>query len=225
MPVKVKINDEWARILLTEFESDYFKNLKEFLIEEKKHHQIFPPGSKIFEAFNTTPFSKVRLVIIGQDPYHGLNQANGLCFSVNRSMPIPPSLVNIFKELKSDLGIEIPKHGDLSSWAQQGVLMLNSVLTVRSGEAGSHRNKGWERFTDQIIKQLSNQNDHLVFFLWGNYARSKKELIDPVRHLILESSHPSPLSAHSGFLGSKPFSKANDYFRSNKLNEINWKPD
>ena len=219
---KVHIHPEWYDLLKEEFNQPYFRELKEFLLEEKKKgKKIYPRGKSIFNAFDSTPFSKVKVVIIGQDPYHGTGQAMGLSFSVPTGIPAPPSLKNIFKELKDDLGIEIPVTGDLSSWAKQGVFLLNAVLTVEHGKAGSHRNKGWEIFTDSVIQRLSNSSNNLVFLLWGNFARSKKNLIDNRKHFVLESPHPSPL-ARGGFFGNHHFSKTNEYLEANKKSPVNW---
>jgi uracil-DNA glycosylase len=216
------IESSWLQALAEEFEKPYFFELKNFLIEEKKRFKIYPPGSDIFAAFNYTPYDKVKVVILGQDPYHGHGQAHGLCFSVNHAVKKPPSLQNIFKELQSDIGITIPESGNLSKWAQEGVLLLNATLTVRSGQAGSHQNRGWEQFTDAVIRLLSNNRQNLVFILWGNYAIAKELLIDPRKHFILKSPHPSPFSAERGFFGSKPFSKANQYLTQQNLAPVNW---
>jgi uracil-DNA glycosylase len=222
MNIQPVIENSWKQELLAEFQSEYFIELKSFLLEEKKKFIIYPPGSEIFAAFNYTPFDKVKVVILGQDPYHGPGQANGLCFSVKSGISKPPSLQNIFKELHSDLGIPISLNGNLEKWAIQGVLLMNATLTVRSGQAGSHQNKGWENFTDTSIKALSDKKQHLVFILWGNYAQAKQSLIDPLRHLIIKSAHPSPFSAERGFFGSKPFSKCNSYLKEKGLGEIDW---
>ncbi len=219
---KVMIDEEWKAVLWEEFQASYFDQLKSFLVEEKKSYTIYPPGKEIFSAFNLTPFSKVKAVILGQDPYHGAGQAHGLCFSVPRGVMQPPSLKNILKEMADDININIPTHGNLSAWAEQGVLLINATLTVRAHQAGSHQGRGWEQFTDAVIHHLSQQKEHLVFFLWGNYARNKKKLIDPAKHLILENVHPSPLSAHRGFFGSKPFSQANNYLSSHHIPPIDW---
>lgn len=216
------IEEGWKKILIGEFNSEYFKNLKAFLLEEREKQTIYPPGSKIFSAFNLTPFDKVRVVILGQDPYHGKGQAHGLCFSVPEGIPQPPSLVNIFKEIKEDLGIKIPKSGNLEKWAQQGVLLLNATLTVRANQAGSHQNKGWETFTDFVIKELSDKKQGLVFLLWGNYAQAKEPLIDTTKHHVLKATHPSPFSVHRGFFGCKHFSKTNEILRKQGFTEINW---
>ncbi len=220
--VNPKIEKSWAEVLNQEFKKDYFTKLKEFLLEEKKKHTIYPPGSLIFNAFNTTPFTEVKVVILGQDPYHGPGQAHGLCFSVPDGIALPPSLKNIYKELSSDLGVEIPKMGNLTNWAKQGVLLINATLTVRKGQAGSHQKKGWETFTDAVIKQISDKKNNVVFILWGNYAQSKEKLIDTSKHFIVKSVHPSPLSASRGFFGSKPFSKTNEYLKSKGINPIDW---
>jgi uracil-DNA glycosylase len=220
--MKVEIDSKWEKILKSEFEKEYFHKLIEFVRTEYKIGTIYPPGPLIFNAFNLTPFDKVKVVILGQDPYHGPNQAHGLAFSVTAKVPNPPSLKNIYKELHSDLNIEIPETGDLSNWAKQGVFLLNSVLTVRKSSPGSHSKKGWEQFTDSVIQALSNNRKNLVFLLWGNYARAKKFLIDGNKHLILEAPHPSPFSADSGFFGCRHFSKANDYLDENNISTINW---
>lgn len=220
--VKPQIEQSWLPILEEEFNAEYFKNLKQFLVEEKQNHTIYPPGSLIFSAFNRTPFNKVKVVILGQDPYHGPGQANGLCFSVSPGIKQPPSLVNIFKELNADLGIPIPVSGNLEPWADQGVLLLNATLTVRARQAGSHQKRGWEIFTDTVIKKLSDEKEGLVFILWGRYAQSKEELIDGRRHMIIKSPHPSPFSAHNGFFGSKPFSKTNEYLQVWGKEPIDW---
>jgi uracil-DNA glycosylase len=222
MNIQPVIENSWKQELSAEFQSEYFIELKSFLLEEKKKFTIYPPGSEIFAAFNYTPYDKVKVVILGQDPYHGPGQANGLCFSVKSGISKPPSLQNIFKELHSDLGIPISVNGNLENWAKQGVLLMNATLTVRSGQAGSHQNKGWENFTDTAIKALSDKKQHLVFILWGNYAQAKQSLIDPFSHLIIKSAHPSPFSAERGFFGSRPFSKCNSYLKEKGLGEINW---
>lgn len=221
--VKPQIEPSWLPALEEQFNSDYFKNLKNFLVEEKQKHTIYPPGSLIFSAFNRTPFDKVKVVILGQDPYHGPGQANGLCFSVSSGIKQPPSLVNIFKELRDDLGIPIPTTGNLEPWADQGVLLLNATLTVRAHQAGSHQKQGWETFTDAVIKKLSDEKEGLVFILWGRYAQSKESLIDDRRHMIIKSPHPSPFSANNGFFGSKPFSKANEYLQVWGKEPIDWR--
>ncbi|MBN1183319.1 MAG: uracil-DNA glycosylase [Bacteroidales bacterium] len=216
------IHESWKIHLMEEFYKDYFAELKNFLVEEKKKFTVYPPGSLIFNAFNTTPFDAVKVVIIGQDPYHGKGQAHGLCFSVQDGVKPPPSLVNIFKEIHEDLGMPVPNHGNLTSWARQGVLLLNATLTVRANQAGSHQNKGWETFTDAVIKIISDKKEGLVFLLWGNYARAKVNIIDKEKHFILQAAHPSPFSAYNGFMGCKHFSKTNDILKNQGLDEINW---
>ncbi len=218
----VKIEDGWKSRLRPEFEMDYFVKLTGFVREEYQKTTIYPPGSLIFNAFNLCPFEKVRAVVLGQDPYHGIGQAHGLCFSVRDGVEFPPSLLNIFKEIESDLNIPRPVSGDLTRWAQQGILLLNATLTVRAHQAGSHQKKGWEEFTDYVVKTLNNEKEHLVFFLWGAYAQKKGESIDRSKHLVLESVHPSPLSASRGFFGNKHFSRCNDYLIMNGINPINW---
>lgn len=219
------IDASWKSLLIDEFNSDYFYALKAFLLSEKQSFTIFPPGSLIFSAFNLTPFDRVRVVIIGQDPYHGKGQAHGLCFSVPRGMTQPPSLMNIFKEIESDLGIAPPRHGNLEAWARQGVLLLNATLTVRANQAGSHQNKGWETFTDAVIQQLSTNRTNLIFLLWGNYAIAKQSLIDLRKHYVLKAAHPSPFSANRGFFGCRHFSRTNEILRQLKEPEIDWKLD
>ena len=216
------IQETWMQILDSEFNKPYFSSLKQFLVEEKKHHRVFPPGPFIFNAFNHTPFPDVKVVLIGQDPYHGYGQAHGLCFSVSDGVPKPPSLVNIFKELQSDLGIPAPVSGDLTKWTLQGVLLLNATLTVRENQAGSHQGKGWETFTDAAIKALSSQREGLIFLLWGNFAISKRDLIDPSKHFILTAPHPSPLSASRGFFGCRHFSKTNELLKQMGKEPIDW---
>jgi uracil-DNA glycosylase len=216
------IEESWKAELANEFEATYFAQLKEFLVNEKSKFAIYPPGPQIFSAFNFTPFNEVKVVILGQDPYHGPGQAHGLCFSVPEGITQPPSLQNIFKELHNDLGYEIPAHGNLERWAKQGVLLLNATLTVRSRQAGSHQNRGWETFTDTAIRKLSEKRSHLVFLLWGNYAIAKEALIDGSKHLILKSPHPSPFSVHRGFFGNKHFSKTNNYLKEQGIGEIDW---
>jgi len=216
------IENSWKIVLSDEFQATYFSELKDFLIAEKMKYKIYPPGSDIFSAFNYAPFDSVKVVILGQDPYHGDGQANGLCFSVNDGIRKPPSLQNIFKELQTDLGLPISENGNLEKWARQGVLLLNATLTVRAAQAGSHQNKGWEIFTDSIIRKLSNEKENLVFILWGNYARAKKSMINTEKHFIVESPHPSPFSAHSGFFGSRPFSKTNNYLVEIGKSPIDW---
>ena len=221
--VNPAIAESWKSELETEFNSDYFTKLKAFLLSEKQTHRIFPPGNKIFSAFNHTPFEKVKVVILGQDPYHGEGQAHGLCFSVPDGIAKPPSLVNIFKEIKDDLDFPIPATGNLEKWADQGVLLLNATLTVRANLAGSHQKQGWENFTDATIKRLSDKRENLVFILWGKFAQNKEALIDKSKHLILKSAHPSPFSAYNGFFGCRHFSKTNEYLRSKGIDEIDWK--
>ncbi|MGL5938093.1 MAG: uracil-DNA glycosylase [Phocaeicola sp.] len=218
----VEIEDGWKEELATEFSKDYFGKLTNFIKEEYQRTTVYPPGKLIFNAFNLCPFNQVKVVILGQDPYHGVGQANGLCFSVSEGTPLPPSLKNIFQEIQLDLGLKNPTNGDLSRWAKQGVLLLNATLTVRAHEAGSHQKKGWEKFTDAIIHSLAEKKEHLVFILWGNYAQKKGELIDTKKHLVLQSVHPSPLSAHRGFFGNKHFSHANNYLISHNKTPIEW---
>lgn len=220
----VQIEEGWKQVLASEFQSEYFAKLKDFLVQQKAKYRIYPPGNLIFNAFNTTPFSKVKVVIIGQDPYHGPGQAHGLCFSVPEGIDIPPSLRNIYKELADDVDIVPPKHGNLSKWAEQGVLLLNATLSVQAGRAGSHQGKGWEQFTDSAIKAVSEHREHVVFLLWGAFAQKKAVLIDSSKHLILKSVHPSPLSAHRGFFGNKHFSKTNKYLVEHGMEPINWNP-
>ncbi len=216
------IEESWKIPLQGAFSDQYFIDLKKFLIEEKKQHIVYPKGSLIFNAFNQTPFDAVKVVILGQDPYHGPGQAHGLCFSVPEGIPFPPSLRNILKEIREDIGKNIPPHGNLERWARQGVLLLNATLTVRANQAGSHQKKGWENFTDTVIKKIADERENLVFMLWGRYARDKKSLIDESRHCVLEAAHPSPLSAHNGFFGCRHFSKANKYLISKNKEAIDW---
>ncbi len=218
----IRMNGEWAEELKNEFTQPYFIRLKEFLREEKKNHIVYPSGKNIFAAFDHTPFSKVKVVIIGQDPYHGPGQANGLSFSVSKGIKPPPSLQNIFKELRSDIGLEIPSHGDLTKWADQGVLLLNATLTVRGNEAGSHQNKGWEIFTDAVIRRLSERRKGIIFLLWGRFAHGKEILIDQQKHHLLKAAHPSPL-ARGAFFGCRHFSKANELLKKEGLSPIDWK--
>lgn len=220
--MKVRIEPSWLNVLEGEFSKGYFQELTEFVRSEYSHSTVYPPPSFIFKAFDACPFDQVKVVILGQDPYHGPKQANGLCFSVFEDIPFPPSLQNIFKEIQSDLGQPIPKTGDLSHWASQGVLLLNATLTVRAREAGSHQNKGWEQFTDQVVALLSEKKQHLVFMLWGKYAQNKGQVIDRQKHLVLESAHPSPLSAYNGFFGCRHFSQANVYLALNGIEPIEW---
>ncbi len=219
----VKIEDSWKEILKQEFDKPYFQQIPLHLKTEKSQGKtIYPPGRLIFNAFNTTPIDKIKVVIIGQDPYHGPNQAHGLCFSVQNGVPPPPSLINIFKELQDDIGMAIPCHGNLTKWAEQGVFLLNASLTVRAGEPMSHSKIGWANFTDSVIKKISDHNKHVVFLLWGKFAQDKRILIDEIKHLILKSAHPSPLSAYAGFFGCKHFSKANAYLISKGIDPVDW---
>jgi uracil-DNA glycosylase len=221
--VNPQIESSWKELLNDEFAASYFATLKEFLVEERKKYTIYPPGKLIFNAFDQTPFDKVRVVILGQDPYHGTGQAHGLCFSVPQGITQPPSLVNIYKELQNDLGIPAPRNGNLEKWAQQGVLLLNATLTVRANQAGSHQGKGWERFTDSVITKISEKRVGIIFLLWGKYAQAKETLIDINRHYILKAAHPSPLSAYNGFIGCRHFSKTNDLLTKHGLPPIDWK--
>lgn len=222
--MSVKLESSWLKVLNQEFEKVYMKTLKQFLVDEKKDGKtIYPKGDDIFNAFTLTPFDEVKVVILGQDPYHGANQAHGLSFSVQKGIRFPPSLKNVFKELETDIeDFKIPKNGDLSNWAKQGVLMLNSSLTVNAGDAGSHQDKGWEIFTDEVIRVLSDKKENIIFILWGKFAQEKEELIDISKHHIIKSKHPSPFSAYSGFFGSKPFSKTNDILKKLSKTEIDW---
>ncbi len=220
--MEVKIEPSWKEALQEEFGKDYFAKLTSFVKDEYKKGAVYPPPKNIFRAFDLTPFNKVKVVILGQDPYHGVGQANGLCFAVGEGVALPPSLQNIFKEIEQDTGPVKHKTGDLERWAKQGVLLLNATLTVRARTAGSHQGKGWEEFTDAAIKTLSEEREHLVFILWGNYAKAKGAHIDRTKHLVIESPHPSPFSAYSGFFGSKPFSKTNAYLKKQGLEEIDW---
>ena len=220
--MEVKIEESWKELLKEEFQKPYFSQLADFVRHEYKNHTVFPPAKQIFNAFEKCPFTRVKAVILGQDPYHGPNQAHGLCFSVCDGITKPPSLVNIFKELEADLGIKPAASGNLAFWAQQGVLLLNATLTVRKHQAGSHQNKGWEQFTDRVIAELASRKSELVFILWGSYAQKKGAMIDTSKHLVIKSPHPSPLSAHRGFFGSKPFSRTNSYLKSQGQEPINW---
>jgi len=221
--IQPKIEASWLEVLSSEFNQPYFLAIKRKLVEDKSRGTVFPPGNEIFAAFNRTPFDKVKVIIIGQDPYHGLQQANGLCFSVSDGIPHPPSLVNIFKELESDLNYPYPKSGDLKPWADQGVLLLNAALTVRKGEANSHSKIGWEQFTDKVIYALSSKKNHLIFLLWGGFAKRKGKIIDRSKHHILESGHPSPLSANKGhWFNNKHFSKTNQLLVMQGKEPINW---
>ncbi len=220
--MNVQIEDSWKKHLAPEFEADYFSRLTNFVRDEYAQYTVYPPGKLIFNAFNSCPFDKVKVVIIGQDPYHEPGQAHGLCFSVNDGVPFPPSLQNIFKEIASDLGIPAPTSGNLTRWTEQGVLLMNATLTVRAHQAGSHQNKGWETFTDAAIRHLAEEREHLVFILWGSYAQKKGAMIDRNKHLILSSAHPSPLSAYRGFFGNGHFSKTNKYLLEHGIEPINW---
>jgi uracil-DNA glycosylase len=220
--MEVRLEPSWKAVLQEEFGKDYFKQLAEFVRGEYQHAVVYPPPKNIFRAFELTPFDKVKVVILGQDPYHGAGQANGLCFAVGERVPLPPSLQNIFKELESDLGQPfVHKTGDLERWARQGVLLLNATLTVRAGQAGSHQHKGWEEFTDAVVKLLNDKKEHLVFILWGNYAKQKGAHIDRSKHDVIESAHPSPL-ARGAFFGSKPFSKTNAFLIAHGEEPIDW---
>lgn len=218
----VQIEASWKHVLCEEFEKTYFTDLTDFVRAEYQNKTIFPPPKKIFEAFSLTPFDDVRVVILGQDPYHGPGQAHGLCFSVEGGVKTPPSLVNIYKEMADDIGGAIPPHGNLEHWAKSGVLLLNTTLTVEAHKAGSHQKKGWEEFTDAVIHALAEQKEHLVFILWGSYAQKKGSFIDEDKHLVLKAPHPSPLSAHRGFFGSKPFSKTNAYLHWHGIDPVQW---
>lgn len=220
--MQVKIEDSWKKALSDVFEKNFFQRLVSFVKDEYQVNQVFPPGKEIFNAFNHCPLDAVKVVILGQDPYHGPGQAHGLSFSVKPGVPFPPSLLNILKEIKSDIGIDMPPNGDLTRWSNQGVFLLNATLTVRANQAGSHQNQGWETFTDEVIKVISSRRSNVVFMLWGAYAQKKAELIDSNKHLILKAPHPSPLSAHRGFLGCKHFSKANQYLIEKNLQPVIW---
>ncbi|MEA3462426.1 MAG: uracil-DNA glycosylase [Bacteroidota bacterium] len=216
------IEEGWKSVLMDQFQSPYFRTLKEFLLEEKKKYTLYPPGRLIFNAFQRTPFDRVKVVILGQDPYHGKGQAHGLCFSVPPGIPQPPSLVNIFKELNSDLGTPVPSHGNLENWADQGVLLINATLTVRDSQAGSHQKRGWETFTNRVIEVVSQEKSGIVFLLWGRFAQAKESLIDGNKHLILKAAHPSPLSAYNGFFGCRHFSLTNEYLEKQGKTGIDW---
>ncbi len=218
----VKIEQSWKDLLQEEFNKPYFEDLTNFVREEYKSKKVFPPPKDIFKAFNLCPLDKVKVVILGQDPYHGPGQAHGLCFSVNKDIPTPPSLANIYKEIVSDIGKPIPHHGNLEHWAEQGVFLLNATLSVIAHMAGSHQKKGWETFTDEVIRLISEKKEHVVFMLWGAYAGDKAWMIDEKKHLILKAPHPSPLSAHRGFFGCRHFSRANEYLKAHDLNAIEW---
>ncbi|QZE13079.1 uracil-DNA glycosylase [Halosquirtibacter laminarini] len=220
--MEVKMNNSWKRVLQTEFDKAYFGELAEFVKQAYKEHTVYPPEKNLFEAFELTPLEQVKVVILGQDPYHGPNQAHGLCFSVNEGITLPPSLRNIFKERESDVGVPYTTNGNLIHWAKQGVFMLNATLTVEASKAGSHQKKGWEVFTDSVIQTISQEKEHVVFILWGAYAQKKASLIDSQKHLILKAVHPSPLSAHRGFFGTKPFSQTNTFLESHQQTPIAW---
>ena len=221
--VRPVIEASWGKVLADAFQQPYFAELKSFLVEERKQHAVFPPGSLIFNAFNQTPFDRVKVVLLGQDPYHEPGQAHGLCFSVRAGVPLPKSLINICKELQSDVGVPFPRCGDLTAWARQGVLLLNATLTVRAHEAGSHQGRGWEQFTDTVIRKVSEGREHAVFLLWGRYAQAKAPLIDARRHLVLCAAHPSPLSAARGFFGCRHFSKANAWLAAQGMEPVDWR--
>jgi len=214
------MTEDWKKILNDEFNKPYFKSLQSFLTEERKIATVYPPEKKVFEAFELTPFDKLKVVILGQDPYHGENQAHGLCFSVPEGMPQPPSLVNIFKEIQTDINIQRPQSGNLERWAEQGIFLLNTTLTVQAGKPLSHKNKGWETFTDEVIKKISREKTGVIFLLWGKHAQSKESLIDSGKHYILKAAHPSPLSAYNGFFGCKHFSKTNQILLESGKKEI-----
>jgi uracil-DNA glycosylase len=220
--LEVKIAKSWSKYLEREFQQPYFKELASFVRTAYQNYEVYPPAKEIFRAFSFCSFEQTRVVILGQDPYHGLGQANGLCFSVQDNVPAPPSLVNIFTEIYNDLGVAMPPNGNLERWATQGVLLLNATLTVQARKPGSHQNKGWERFTDAVISTLSHKKEHIVFLLWGAYAQQKVSLMDGKKHLILKSPHPSPYSANRGFLGNQHFSKTNTYLKEHHLQAIQW---
>lgn len=222
MGSNIKIAADWGELLKEEFEKPYFSRLREYIRKEYNSGIVYPPGKEIFRAFDACPVAATKVVIVGQDPYHGPGQANGLCFSVRKGIPEPPSLVNIFKEVVSDTGNPVPADGDLERWSAQGVLLLNAILTVRASSPGSHQNQGWEIFTDSVIRKLADQKDHLVFMLWGAYAQKKGSFIDRTRHLVLVAPHPSPLSVYRGFFGCKHFSKANAYLKNHNKDTISW---
>lgn len=217
------LNLEWKNVLHDEFSKDYYRLLSDRVNDLYKNNQIYPPADKVFEAFSLCPFSTLKIVVLGQDPYHGQNQAHGLAFSVAETLRIPPSLKNIYKEIHSDLGLPIPDRGNLDQWSKQGVLLLNSILTVEADQPGSHRHLGWEKFTDSVISAISKNKENVVFMLWGKFAESKKSLIDSSKHLILAAPHPSPFSAHTGFFGCRHFGKANQYLNKHGLKEIDWR--
>ncbi len=213
---------DWNPILRDEFDEAYWKDLQEFVHDERTKHAVFPPHDEVFTALRLTPYADTKVLVLGQDPYHGPGQAHGLCFSVRRGVAVPPSLQNIYQELHADLGVAVPRHGNLEAWARQGVLLLNAVLTVRAHAAASHRGKGWEIFTDRVIAAVNAKPERVVFILWGGYARKKKPLIDTARHVIIESAHPSPLSAHNGFFGTRPFSRANAALVEAGRSPVDW---
>lgn len=215
---------DWNPLLRAEFDKPYWSSLQSFVENERQHHAVYPARENVFSALHHTSYADTKVLILGQDPYHGPNQAHGLCFSVQHGVAVPPSLVNIFKELHGDLGIPIPEHGNLQAWARRGVLLLNTTLTVRAGQAASHQGKGWETFTDEVIRVV-NEKPFVVFVLWGAHARKKKSLIDATRHAIIESAHPSPLSAHNGFFGSRPFSRINAALRAAGMSDVDWSLD
>ncbi len=219
------IGNNWDNILKEEYQKDYFKNIAMFINKEYKEKTIFPPKSSILRAFKLTDYDDVKVVILGQDPYHGVNEANGLAFSVSKGVRLPPSLQNIYKELRDDLGIEVSTNGDLEKWAREGVLLLNSVFTVEKDKPASHKDIGWEQFSDEVIKKVNEKKTPVVFILWGNFAKSKAKYITNNIHLVITSPHPSPFSAYSGFFGSKPFSRTNEFLRKNNIKEIDWKID
>lgn len=220
--MEVQISESWKNRLQPEFEKPYFRELVDFVKNEYKQYEVYPPGPYIFNAFEQCPFDELKVVIIGQDPYHGQGQAHGLCFSVNDHVLMPPSLINIFKEIESDLGKKMPQNGNLSRWSRQGVLLLNATLTVRANSPGSHQNKGWETFTDAVIRIVSDEKNGIVFLLWGAYAQSKGMIIDEHKHKVLKSAHPSPFAANRGFFGNRHFSQANEYLSNNGKKPIDW---
>jgi len=222
MGLKVKIASDWSDLLKEEFEKPYFSQLAEFVRKEYAEGIVYPPGNQIFRAFDVCPVEQVKVIIVGQDPYHGPGQANGLCFSVRAGISEPPSLVNIFKEVTSDTGSQMPSNGELERWSAQGVLLLNAILTVRASSPGSHQNRGWEIFTDEVIRKLAEEKDHLVFLLWGAYAQKKGAIIDRKKHLVLEAPHPSPLSVYRGFYGCRHFTKTNQYLSQHNKEIISW---